>query len=239
SGPFDRVAPVVMSKNPRFNAGRGCRRDQIIAIRAECRSQLVQAVGRVTGGRVRHMVRNDKGWPIMRLSQLAGQPCPRELMLGQSILWKEGKGAAAPNEAMIVKLAFGYRRGLLAGAGDGVVRPGGAQDPQRARRPSNHQFTPIEHHHSRIRRCQQRGAILVKGTAIVFVVPRHEDHLAAEEGSGLFRIGKWRYVAGRMDAANVAGQDQEIYRTDERPQVRSETEGTGFAPGVRLIALPD
>jgi hypothetical protein len=42
-----------------------------------------------------------------------------------------------------------------------------------------------------------------------------------------------------MDAANVAGQDQEIYRTDERPQVRSETEGTGFAPGVRLIALPD
>src|SRR5262249_23295373 len=45
--------------------------------------------------------------------------------------------------------------------------------------------------------------------------------------------------AGRMDAANVAGQDQEIYRTDERPQVRSETEGTGFAPGVRLIGLPD
>ena len=141
---------------------------------------------------------------------------------------------------MIVKLAFGYRHGLLAGAGDGVVRPqGGAQDPQRARRPSNHDFTPIEHHYPRIRRCQQRGAILVKGTAIVFVVPRNEDHLAAEKGSGLFRIGKWRDVAGRMDAANVAGQDQEIYRTDERPQVRSETERTGFAPGVRLIALPD
>ena len=31
----------------------------------------------------------------------------------------------------------------------------------------------------------------------------------------MFRIGKWRYVAGRMDAANVAGQDQEIYRTDD------------------------
>ena len=123
SGHFDRVAPVVMSKNPRFHAGQGCRRDQIIAIRAECRFQLVQAVGRVTGGRVRHMVRDDKGWPIMRLSQLAGQPYPRELMLGQSILWKEGKGAAAPNEAMIVKLAFGYRHGLLAGAGDGVVCP--------------------------------------------------------------------------------------------------------------------
>jgi hypothetical protein len=42
-----------------------------------------------------------------------------------------------------------------------------------------------------------------------------------------------------MDAANVAGQDQEIYRTDERPQVRSETEGMSFAPGSRLIALPD
>ena len=44
-------------------------------------------------------------------------------MLGKSIVWKEGKGAAAPNEAMIVKLAFGYRHGLLAGAGDGVVCP--------------------------------------------------------------------------------------------------------------------
>jgi hypothetical protein len=32
---FDRVAPVVMSKNPRFHAGQGCCRDQIIAIRAE------------------------------------------------------------------------------------------------------------------------------------------------------------------------------------------------------------
>lgn len=42
-------------------------------------------------------------------------------MLGQSILWKEG--AAAPNEAMIVKLAYGYRHGLLAGAGDGAVCP--------------------------------------------------------------------------------------------------------------------
>src|SRR5207248_5808874 len=50
SGHFDRAAPVVMSKNPRFHAGQGCRRDQIIAIRAECRFQLVQAVGRVTGG---------------------------------------------------------------------------------------------------------------------------------------------------------------------------------------------
>jgi hypothetical protein len=66
SGHFDRAAPVVMSKNPRFHAGQGCRRDQIIAIRAECRFQLVQAVGRVTGGRVRYMVRDD--WPIMRAS---------------------------------------------------------------------------------------------------------------------------------------------------------------------------
>ncbi|MFZ0919178.1 MAG: hypothetical protein WAN83_03750, partial [Candidatus Dormiibacterota bacterium] len=32
-GHFDRVASVVMSKNPRFHAGQGCRRDQIIAIR--------------------------------------------------------------------------------------------------------------------------------------------------------------------------------------------------------------
>src|SRR5262249_712003 len=123
SGHFDRVAPVVMSKNPRFHAGRGCRRDQIIAIRAECRSQLVQAGGRGTGGRWRQRGRDARGCPILALSKLGGQPCPRELMLGQSILWKEGKGAAAPNEAMIVKLAFGYRHGLLAGAGDGVVRP--------------------------------------------------------------------------------------------------------------------
>ena len=62
------MAPVVMSKNPRFHACEGCRRDQIIAIRAECRFQLVQAVGRVTAGRVRYMVRDDKGWPIMRAS---------------------------------------------------------------------------------------------------------------------------------------------------------------------------
>ena len=65
--------------------------------------------------------------------------------------------------------------------------------------------------------------------------------LSTEEQSnlGAYLIRLRQYEDAVRDAAHVAGQDQEIYRTDERPQVRSETEGAGFDPGVRLIALPD
>lgn len=122
SGDFDHVAPVMMTENPRFHAGRGRHRYQIVAIRAECRRQLVQAVDWVAGGRVRHVMRDDKGRPLVGLGQLGGQPRPRKPMLGQSILGKK-ETVAAPNEAMIVKVAFGDSRGLLVGTGDGVIGP--------------------------------------------------------------------------------------------------------------------
>lgn len=71
------------------------------------------------------------------------------------------------------------------------------------------------------------------------MIARHQDRLAAEELGGLFSIGQRRHVAGRMDAPDVAGQDEEIDRPDERPQVRPEPKRTGFAPGTRLVALPN
>ena len=102
------LAPVVVAEDPRDGAGPGGRFDQIVAIRAEGRRQRVQAVAWVTGGQMRHVMRDDQGRPVMRFPQPAGQPGPRQKMLGKRIRGeKRRRPAVTADQAMIIDFPLG------------------------------------------------------------------------------------------------------------------------------------
>ncbi len=57
---LDGLAPVMMAVNPCHRAGGRSCRDQLGAIRAEGGGQLVEAMDRVAGRGMRHVMRDDE-----------------------------------------------------------------------------------------------------------------------------------------------------------------------------------
>jgi hypothetical protein len=71
---LDGLAPVMMAVNPRHRAGGRSCRDQLGAIRAEGGGQLVEAMDRVAGRGMRHVMRDDERQPGVRRGEPGGEP---------------------------------------------------------------------------------------------------------------------------------------------------------------------